>query len=120
MDPEQKVSLSSLARGAAIERFDDELRLVLDNILDPNTALGVRSVTLKVEFKPSEDRRAAGVRVFCTSKIQSATPVPTTVYLGKVQGQSVALEHHPEQMDIEFGKKTPVVGIGPGGERKGE
>jgi hypothetical protein len=46
--PEQFVSLETLGQGAAIELFSEELRKVLENVLDPNTkATATRSVTLK-------------------------------------------------------------------------
>ncbi len=58
------VSLSTLGRGAAIERFDDEFKRVLENILDPNTADGPRALSLRsrsprtrsVPARPSRSR----------------------------------------------------------------
>jgi len=108
-DQEQAVSLATLARGGAIERFDDELRRVLDNILDPNTGDGKRSVIVTVTLKPAEDKRSATVAISCKSKMQGAEPVSTTLFIGRSQGKAAAMEHNPEQMDLAFAAKTPVV-----------
>lgn len=52
MKDQEDVTLSNLAGGGVVERFDDELKVVLKNMLDPNTTLGVREVNLKVKIKP--------------------------------------------------------------------
>jgi hypothetical protein len=102
-------SLATLARGGAIERFDDELRRVLENILDPNTGSGKRSVTLTVTIKPADDKRSADVSVECKSKLQGAAAVATMIFIGQVQGKAAAMEHNPEQMAMAFAAQTPVV-----------
>jgi hypothetical protein len=107
----EQVSLATLARGGAIERFDDELTRVLGNILDPNTGSGSRVVTLKVTLKPSDDKSTAEVLVSCTSKVQGAIAVATRLFLGQAQGRAVALEHNPEQMKLDLAAKTPVVAL---------
>jgi len=55
----QVVSLASLCKGAAIERFDDELKKVLENMMDVNTGVGPREIVLKVRLKPNDDRTSA-------------------------------------------------------------
>lgn len=103
------VSLANLARGACLERFDDELKRVLDNINDPNTADGPRSITLKVTISPNEERTSAGVSINVDSSVRGPKPVPTMIFIGKDQGQSVAYEHNPEQLKLKLANKTPVV-----------
>lgn len=105
---EDKASLLTLARGAAIERFDDELQRVLDNIVDPNTAKGAREVTLKVKITPNKDGATAAVGIQCNSKVQPAEPCATMFYIGKQGGRGVAFEHDPEQLSMPYPSPTVV------------
>lgn len=102
---EEGLSLASLGRGAAIERFDDELQRVLNNIIDPNTSDSVRSVTLKVTFKPNESREQCAVQISCASKLGTSKPVPATIYVGRGKDGAVAIEHDPKQLQIELDEK---------------
>jgi hypothetical protein len=108
---EGKVSLANFARGACIERFDDEFKRVLDNILDPNTADGPRSVTLKVTISPNEERTSAGVSIHVDSSVRGPKAVPTMIFIGKDRGVSIAFEHNPEQLKLKLTNKTPVVAL---------
>lgn len=107
---EEKTSLASLAQGAAIERFNDEMQRVLNNIVDPNTAEGVREINLKVKIKPDESRATGEVSITCSSKLQHARGIRTRLYIGKERGAGVAFEHDPKQlqMDLDHNKK-PVL-----------
>jgi len=90
---EERLSLANLGKGAAVERFDDELQKVLENILDPNTRPDlVRSVTLTVKIKPNEDRDFANVEIQATSKLAPYDHVPTHIYIGTEKGRAVAVE----------------------------
>jgi len=60
------LSLANLKGGAAIEAFDLILNEVLTNIQDPNTdTKPTREITLKVKFKPDEDRFLSGISIEC-------------------------------------------------------
>jgi len=100
---EKKLSLANLGGGAAIERFDDELQRVLDNIADPNTIeTAPREVTLKVKIKPKE-RSYAKLDIVCSSKLATAEPYSTNAYIGAdIKGRAEAYEHNPEQMRLQF------------------
>ncbi len=112
MTPEEgMVSLSTLGRGAAIERFDDEFKRVLENILDPNTADGPRSLSLKVTISPNDERTSANLAISVSSSVRGPKAVPTMIFIGKDRGQPVAFEHNPEQLKLSLGRKTPVVGL---------
>lgn len=104
----EAVSLATLGRGSAIERFDDELKRVLENIMDPNTADGVREITVKVRIEPNEERNNAAVGIFVTSKVQGPKAVPTIIYMGKDRGAAVAFEYNPEQLQLGLNKNTKV------------
>jgi hypothetical protein len=121
MPPEEgMVSLSTLGRGAAIERFDDEFKRVLENILDPNTADGPRSLSLKVTIAPNEERTSANLAISVSSSVRGPRAVPTMIFIGMDRGQAVAFEHHPEQLKLKLTGKTPVVSLAgePGGKEE--
>lgn len=109
--PEEYVGIENLGRGAAVELFNDELTRVLSNILDPNTdAKAVRSLTLTVKFKPSEERDLAPTIIEVKSKLASPKGVGTVVFIGKKAGQAVATEHNPRQPELPMGNVADIAG----------
>ena len=95
------LNLATLARGAAMERFDVALATVVENILDPNTPEGAtREINLKVRFKPTPGREAALLEISCVPKVAPLTPYPLTVYLGKNDEGGFASEADPRQGDM--------------------
>ncbi len=97
MTEPENVSLQNLARGAVVERFDDALRSVLDNIMDPNTTHAAREITLKVKIKPDQNRDFGGVDVTCTTKLAPASPLGTKIFIGRDKTGPVATELDPKQ-----------------------
>lgn len=99
---EQRVSLSNISSGAAVERFDLELQRVLANVQDPNTGARVkRTITLKMIIHPQDDDRELGkVTVSCESKLAPIEPFATHVYMGLDHGQGVATEANPRQHEL--------------------
>ena len=97
MTEAENVSLQNLARGAVVERFDDALRSVLDNIMDPNTGLTARTITLKVKIKPDQNRDFGGVSVDCDTKLAPPTPLGTKIFIGRDKTGPVATELDPKQ-----------------------
>jgi hypothetical protein len=107
-EPTQEVvTLTTLAGGAAVELFQNELDRVLRNIADPNTdAKGVRKIQLTIAIKPNEDRDMGAVTISATSKMASVKPAPTVIYMGEHRGQPVAVETNPKQISM-FQEKAP-------------
>lgn len=107
-----ELSLATVAGGAAVELFDRELRIVLDNIQDPNTeAEAVRKVTLEVLIKPTKDRESAAVLLKVTGKSSGTKPVADLVYMGMRHGRLVAITKDPQQPDMfdqETGEVLPL------------
>ena len=65
----EKVTLSSFKSGAIEERFQLELKKVLENILDPNTELKKpRKITIDLTFLPDESAEV----VNCSVKVKSS------------------------------------------------
>jgi len=95
--PVEIVSLENLGRGAAVEKFDDCLQQVLENILDPNTGASARAVTLKVTIKPNENRTLCSVSIACDPKLVFPKPFVTEMFVGSDGGKVIATEHNPKQ-----------------------
>lgn len=98
---EEALTIVTMAQGAAVERFGDELQKVLDNVMDENTSpTKSRSVTLKVTIKPSKDRSFGDVDIACTSVIAPPSPVETKIAIGRTRRGAVATEFVSPQQDI--------------------
>lgn len=99
---ERRVCLETLREGAAVERFNDELQVVLANMVDPNTSYKPkRSITLTVTFAPEEDRRGADIEIKCVSKLAPPKPVDGYAYIGKDEnGEIIAREYNPDQPEL--------------------
>lgn len=115
----ERVGLSNLLGGLAVERFDDELQRVLQNIVDPNTAPNAkREITLKVSIKPSNSRDFGGVEVAVTSKLAPAAKVESRIFISATRGGPVATEHNPNQPPLPFAEQAKIVSINPTGANK--
>ena len=96
------VSLESMAQGAPIEMFQEELAKCILNIKDPNTeAEKARTITLNVKLLPDASRKFTNVEIQATSKLAPNRAVGTGFYIGLVAGQPVAKEYDDRQMQID-------------------
>lgn len=92
------VSLATLVGGLVVERFDDELKALLKNIVDPNTsATAKRSIKLDVAFKPDKNRDMGQVEISVSSKLAPAEKVSTRVFIAMTRNGPVATESNPNQ-----------------------
>lgn len=86
------IDLSSFADGAVAERFNQELKKLLENIADPNTdPKKARKLTLTVTLKADEKRDLATVNVVAKSTLAPAKDIETKIIMdydneGKVIG----------------------------------
>lgn len=101
-DSLRDVDLTTLKGGAAIELWQREFARVLENIEDPNTeATEEREITLKITFKPEDDREVNGCKILCkANKLAGPRAIGTTVHIGRRYGALVAVEYDPNQGDI--------------------
>lgn len=84
MSKEIDLQVSELANGAIQEKLDGELQKVFSNIHDPNTlATAKRGVTIKLEFKPDDNRQVIAVTSDFSTKLAPVEAVTTTVLTGK-------------------------------------
>lgn len=96
-----KMSLANLGGQKAIERFDDELAKVFENIADPNTdPKAVRVITLRVSIKPDEDRRNLDVVIAAASKMAPTRVVKTFARFGIGPDGPVAVEDAARQQEL--------------------
>lgn len=101
MSQAEKVSLASLAEGAAGELFDAELERVLENIADPNTrASAKRAIVLTVTIAPDETRQAAPFSIGVMVKLAPTRPHASTMYFGSEYGRPVAKMVDPGQRNL--------------------
>jgi len=115
---QEKVSLATVGGGAAVERFDIALQQVINNILDLNTdPKAERNVTLKVSFKPTENRDMGAVSISVVPKLAPVSAYRTQVFLGTdATGKGMACEADANQMNL-FPKKGDNIKIMKGGEK---
>lgn len=100
VDP-KVITLAGLADGAALELWQAALERVLQNIEDPNTdTKPKRAIRLEFLFSTMDEDRAVGdVEVRCSTKLAGVKGVKTLVYIGRHQGELVAVEQ-PRQQDL--------------------
>jgi hypothetical protein len=98
-----EVTLATIGGGAAVEKFDDELLRVVENIMDPNTDLKEREVVLKVKIKPMKERGSSTVEVSCFSKLRPAESFCTQFYMGRSKEGIKVFESNPQQMLLPTG-----------------
>jgi hypothetical protein len=107
------VTLDTIGGGALVELFENELARVLDNVQDPNTdAKAKRTITVKVTFAPSETRDVTDVDLTCSSKLAGVKTLSTRLFVGKVKGQLVAVEHDPRQGALFDAPRPVPVAVG--------
>lgn len=95
MEKQIQLPISQMANGAIQEKLDGEFKKVFDNIHDPNTrAEDKRTVTIKLEFVPDENRQTVKVIGNISLKLANVRDVSTTVLTGKdlVSGKIEAKE----------------------------
>lgn len=87
MEPSE-ISLTTICHGGVPEIFERELREVLENIADPNTAAEkTRTLTLKFIFKPTEDRTGAAIDFSCRAALQPVKMAKSNMYFSKHTGK---------------------------------
>ena len=80
----KKVELQALQNGAVLDLFEEELRKVLANIEDENTAANVeRSITIKVSIKPDKTRRTGEVKSQVYSTLAKIKPAESFLFFDK-------------------------------------
>ena len=114
----EPLSFENLGCGAAEEKFEEALKKVLANILDPNTRpQTAREIILRVKIKPSENRTDADVVIACDTKLAADKVFPTRIFIGKsITGQPEAHEVNANQYTLFPKEKGNVTALAAGKE----
>lgn len=106
MSEQQRLSLTNLGDGGALELFDVALQEVLKNIQDLNTpADAARSITLTVTFKPEKSRDLSKFKYKVVPKLAPIAEQEGRVFLAQqpdASGSYYATEHNPKQPNLAF------------------
>lgn len=101
----KSITMETLGGGALIERLNDELETIIENIKDVNReASATRELKLSVKIYPGDDRQACGYKIEVSSKLAARREVCGTVYVGKEGDKYVAYESNPNQGQLNFDK----------------
>ena len=114
MQQRQIKMLDELMDGALTERFNYEMRRVLQNVFDPNTkSKAKRQIQIVIDITPNENRNAAEFKVDVKSKIAPIEAVAQTVMLyqddcGNVTATEIT-NQAPGQIDMDNNVHIPNV-----------
>ncbi len=100
---DERLQLDNMARGAAIELFDIELKKVLENLDDPNRDVkAVREIHLIVKFTPTETKGLVAVDVQTKKKMPAINGIRTTMVYerdpatDRIKAREFVREHQAE------------------------
>ena len=98
------LNLLNIAGGSLVEKFNREFGRVIENIKDINTSeTDLREITIKLSFKPYEDRSGAEIKVNANSKLAGGPKIKSRMAIQKRNGsfQAFELQDHPELFEEE-------------------
>lgn len=99
----EPTNLGSIARGALLELFEKSALKVAQNIADTSTnATAVRTITLKLKFKPDVDRRAVQVITTAECKTAGVSEHVSRAYIGKDDEGGVYIVDQDPRQDVLF------------------
>ena len=107
----ERLSLTNIKEGAAVEMFDLQLDKVLANINDINTDLKARSITLTLNLTPNDDRTLLTIALDCTSKIrhQEKQKAYADIKIDE-RGRAFAVERRQQQRTLFPAVVLPMKG----------
>jgi hypothetical protein len=94
----RKATVESMLGEDGLEAVNYALQKAWDNCMDPNTkADAIRSVTIDIKLKPTQDRSEVATTIELKSKLQGDRPISGRVYLSKNQAGVNAWVHKLDQ-----------------------
>jgi hypothetical protein len=110
----KKITLDTLNGGAPIELFQEAWKKLVENVADENTKPNaVRSITLKVSVKPSEDRGRAETMVEVKENLAPMKPHSAAIVFSfdgsKVEAFAISNPKQPELSGIGAVNADPEV-----------
>ena len=115
------VTLAMLAESEVGAQWEHAFTELLKNVMDPNTPeTDTRKLTLKLVFKPDEDRASGKIGCQVTMAPAGLNPVVIKgIHLGMSDGKLVAATFDPKQhqmFDNEDGTVLPITHTANGGD----
>lgn len=107
----QELTLLTICKGAVPEIFAHEMRKVISNIADPNTAATKpRKIVMEFTFTPFGDRSGASVTLTCkaTHAALDASGVSGSIYLAKREGKYAAFSRDLRQEMLFSGEEELI------------
>lgn len=109
MKKNRKITLSSLSGGILEEKFEDAMKQVVSNIIDPNTeAKSVREINIKIKIKPNENREVVIYDASCTTKLTPNKPYQNVLFVGSEEKNIGLFESDSRQEEMEFYKAVTL------------
>ena len=103
----EKVKLSNLQHGIAVDMFDEEFGKVLRNIADDNVKPdAVREICLKIQIKPDKTRQTAATKIDVTSKLAPVKSSDGMMFIGTEDNEVVAYEDNYNQQELDLDKPS--------------
>jgi hypothetical protein len=96
------MNLTNLGNGAAVEKFNEALDRVIENIQDPNTeATSKREIVLRVVIRPNAKRDFGAIQVYAAPKLAPPMAFGTMAHFGMDKGKPVAYENRAQQLTFD-------------------
>lgn len=106
----QTVGLENIGNGAAVEMFNNELKNLVENVIDPNTEhKKTRKITLEVCVKVSEDRKTVMGEIRVKKQLAGKKTFPVVAFIGEENGEPIMIESKYSEELLPFGN---VVNLG--------
>lgn len=110
------INIATINDGALIEAFSLELTKVLQNVRDMSTqATAKRSITLKVDFKPDDERVKINTEISVKTSLAPIEKHESQIFIAATEeGELVALDNDPRQLPLFTPSKpkaadTPII-----------
>jgi len=109
---DEEMDLTNIGGGAAVEKFDIELKKVLKDIMDPNTdPKARRDIIIKVLFIPDENREIGDIAISSKSNLAGLKAHFSKAIFGRGPGGYMAKEFKTQRdLFADNNKVTPITG----------
>jgi len=105
----RQFSIMDLGNGALIEEINYQMKLLAENLVDPNTSFkDKRKLKIEMVFSQDEERKQVNVVSKVSATLAASKPLESRIAIGLSGGnmQAVEIVSNPGQVDI-FGRTVP-------------
>lgn len=110
VENEEKLDLSNVGNGAAMEHFNLAFQEVMENMLDIDRPASARTITISFKFTPDEVHREEFItEISCKTGLAPYKPTkPTRSTIRPDHKGNAAYEMVDRQTELPFGKVTQI------------